>query len=96
LDDQALSAGNHFSITWRIICSNSWNRRAHPATNLGRPVSALDGFFRTMVITIHKLHTGWFTFLGFLSESEILHLGGTPYRLHWYCLIRGFPIISDR
>jgi hypothetical protein len=27
---------------------------------------------------MHKLNTGSFTFLGFLSESEILHLGGIP------------------
>jgi hypothetical protein len=38
-----------------------------------------NGFLRTMVITIHKLNTGGFTFLAFLSESEMLHLGGTSY-----------------
>jgi hypothetical protein len=40
---QTLSAGNHFSITWRITCSNSWNRRGHPATSLRGRVSALNG-----------------------------------------------------
>jgi hypothetical protein len=40
---QTLSAWNRFSITWRIPCSNSRNRRGHPATNLGGRVSALDG-----------------------------------------------------
>jgi hypothetical protein len=24
-----------------------------------------------MVTTVHKLNTSWFTFLGFLSESEL-------------------------
>jgi hypothetical protein len=32
-----------------------------------------------MVITIHMRNTGWFAFLGFLSESEMLHLGGMHY-----------------
>jgi hypothetical protein len=27
------------------------------------------------VITIQRLNTGWFTFLGFLSESEMLQYG---------------------
>jgi hypothetical protein len=36
-------------------------------------------FLSTMVTIIHKLNTGRFTFLGFLLESEMLHLGGTPY-----------------
>jgi hypothetical protein len=36
-------------------------------------------FLRTLVITIHKLNPGWFPLPGFLSESEMLHLGGTPY-----------------
>jgi hypothetical protein len=39
-------------------------------------------FLRTMLPIIHKLNTGCFAFLGFLSESEMLHLGGTPYMLH--------------
>jgi hypothetical protein len=34
-----------------------------------------------MMITIHKLKTGCFTFLGFLSESEMLHLSGIPYTI---------------
>jgi hypothetical protein len=40
-----------------------------------------NGFFRTMVTTIHKLNTGGFNALGFLSDSEMLHLGGTPYTI---------------
>jgi hypothetical protein len=38
-----LSTGNRVSIKWRITCSNSWNRRGHPATNLGGRVSSPDG-----------------------------------------------------
>jgi hypothetical protein len=34
-----------------------------------------------MVTTIHQLNTGCFIFLGFLSENEMLHLGGTLYTL---------------
>jgi hypothetical protein len=37
-----------------------------------------NGFLRIMVTTIYKLNAGRFTFLGFLSESEMLHLVGTP------------------
>jgi hypothetical protein len=29
--------------------------------------------------TIRKPNTGWLTFLGFFSENEMLHLGGTSY-----------------
>jgi hypothetical protein len=42
-----------------------------------------NGFPRTMVTTLHKLNSGGFTFLGFFSESEMLHLGGTPYK--YFC-----------
>jgi hypothetical protein len=34
-----------------------------------------------MVTTIRELNIDWFTFCGLLSESEMLHLGGTPYIL---------------
>jgi hypothetical protein len=37
-----------------------------------------NGFLKTMVTTIHKLNNGGFTFLGFVPESEMLHLGGIP------------------
>jgi hypothetical protein len=36
---------------------------------------------RTMVITIHKLPVGSFTFLQCLSGTELLNLSGIPYRL---------------
>jgi hypothetical protein len=47
-----------------------------------------NGLLKIMVIPIQKLNVGWFAFLGFLSESEMLHLGGTPYKLS-VCLEAG-------
>jgi hypothetical protein len=38
-----------------------------------------NGFLRTVLTTIHTLNNNWFTFLGFLSKSEMPPLGGTPY-----------------
>jgi hypothetical protein len=38
------------------------------------------GCLRTMVITIHKLPVGSFTFLQCLSGTELLNLSGTPDR----------------
>jgi hypothetical protein len=32
-----------------------------------------------MATIVYKLNTGGFTFLGFLLESEMLHLGGRRY-----------------
>jgi hypothetical protein len=40
-----------------------------------------------MVIIIDKLNTGWSTFLAFLSENEMLHIGRTP------CTIDGSGMI---
>jgi hypothetical protein len=45
----------------------------------------LNRFLSIMVTTIHNLNTGWFTFLEFLSESEMLHLGGIPYMFVSFC-----------
>jgi hypothetical protein len=60
-----------------------------PGPSLGQPWRTCfgtgwrdsNGFLRTMVTTIHKLNTGWFAFLGFLSEGEVLHRGRTTYIL---------------
>jgi hypothetical protein len=38
-----------------------------------------NGCLRAMVITIHKLPAGSFTFLQCLSWTELLNLSGTPY-----------------
>jgi hypothetical protein len=38
-----------------------------------------NGCLRIMVITIHKLPVGSFTFLQYLSVTELLNLSGTPY-----------------
>jgi hypothetical protein len=59
---------------------SSWLSRDQPwRTCFGTGSRDSNGFLRTMVTTIHKLNIGRFTFLGFLSESEMLHLGGTSY-----------------
>jgi hypothetical protein len=39
-----------------------------------------NGCLRTMVIIIHKLPVGWFTFLQCLSGTNLLNLSGTPYK----------------
>jgi hypothetical protein len=41
-----------------------------------------------MVVLMNKPNTGRFPFLGFLSESEMLHLGGTLYN-YGVCLAEG-------
>jgi hypothetical protein len=58
--------------------SSGLSRNQPWRTCFGPEWSTSNGFLRTMVTTINKLNTGRFTFLGFLSKSEILHLGGTP------------------
>jgi hypothetical protein len=40
-----------------------------------------NGCLRTMVITIHKLPVDSFTFLQYLSVTELLNLSGTPYTI---------------
>jgi hypothetical protein len=40
-----------------------------------------------MVTTIQKLNTAWLACLRFLSESKMLHLGGTPDN-YWLVIFR--------
>jgi hypothetical protein len=62
------SSGPSRDQPWRMCFGTGWRDS--------------NGFLRTTVTTIHKLNSGWFNFLGFLSESEMLDFGGTPYHLH--------------
>jgi hypothetical protein len=41
-----------------------------------------NGRLRTIVITIHKLPVGSFTFPQCLSGTKLLNLSGTPYISH--------------
>jgi hypothetical protein len=78
-----LSAGNHFfyhvkNYLQQFMKSSGPSRDQPWRTYFGTGWRDSNGFLRTTVTSINKLNTGWFPFLEFLSESEMLHLVGTP------------------
>jgi hypothetical protein len=76
---------HHVKNYLQQLMKSSGSSRDRPwKTCFGTGSRDLNGFLRTLVTTIDTRSTGWFTFLGFLSESEMPRLSGTLYR-YWEC-----------
>jgi hypothetical protein len=79
----------HVKNYFQQFMKSSGPSRDHPwRTCFGTGWRDPNEFLKTIITIIHKLNIGSFTFLGFLSKSEMLHLGGTPSILISFRLIR--------